>query len=170
MKEYIKQAINKIYKDKGDNSQVIECQKSIELPHALVRFIDEKRLFLAKRDEVLACTWSIQYDHFKQDGFRIFYKTQLSISKICPVFYIQHNFKVYTPDKNTINNELSGFEAWPLTKEQYLVEEKIKKELIEQGYEQIEYKEMIEVVMPFQMTVENLLFKDLFDLCDGDEQ
>ena len=122
--------------------------------------------------------WYIHFEDYKNNELEISYKTMLKVSKVAPLFYIQHEFSVKNKDKNGIFPDLKGIDNATCIKQQFDLNEKITAILNKEGYMPLEYHDMIEAVPGFKMpedlvynfgpnvTAEHLLFTDLFGICE----
>ena len=88
---------------------------------------------------------------------------------------IRHEFVIPSKDPDTLELELKGWSGEAHNFQQFYLAEEIVKELVDKGYKQIHYGEMIEAMEGFKMpegqtnlgrnvTVEHLLFMDIFNL------
>lgn len=122
-------------------------------------------------------TWYIEFTPFNKGEFKAVYKTILSISKIAPLFYVQHEFEIENIDMDRMTPVLDGFGAEPYNKSQAELYNSLFKFLYDNGYEELSYSEMNEVVLNVsmpegvnvfgpQMTVENCLFRDILGICE----
>jgi hypothetical protein len=126
--------------------------------------------------EGFAQIWSIDYHEFHMGEKNIVhYGTDVYISQIYPAYYLFHNFWMNQNNKNAWPKNLSGKsdEAWTFDQEK--IENIIFKFFQEKGLLRLFSEDMNEVVpdvlMPEnikiygkQMTVENCLFRDIYQL------
>jgi hypothetical protein len=125
--------------------------------------------------------WLIDYGEFSENSFNASFLTRLKISKLAPLFYVQHEFSVLNRVNSRIEPTLDGYSGMPYTMDQYNFQEKISKILEEKNYIKLTYSEMCEVITELsfsenvtifgpQVTVEYALFHDLLDLCPEDTE
>lgn len=180
MLDIINNAIDKFYKEK-DHALLKElCTKQILLFKELIKYVNKHRFKI----EETSCfqmfpsvEWTIHLNDYKNDELEISYKTVLKVSKIIPLYYAQHEFSIKNIDENGLVPYLTGINNITCTKEQFYLNEKIKAVLKKKGYISLDYRDMIEAVPGFKMpenliqkygpnvTVEHLLFMDIFDIC-----
>lgn len=181
MTEEIKRIVEKTYIEKDYGHFISRC-------HGKIGFIDE--LLAAARTKFgKADVWVLPDDpcvefHFDMSGFakndfKIRYTSVLSISKIVDVYYLQHEFEVDNPDPDSMEPFPCGFGDVPYCKLQYALEEAVCGFLSEKGFKRLSYAEREEVIpeveMPHneifgtQMTVEYAVFKDMWGLCETEE-
>ena len=171
-------AIDRIYKKADHEFFRNSCKKQIELFKGLKDYIELQGLVLMDMydNECPSKTWYIRFRDYIKGEFKVSYKTMLQVSKIAPLFYVQHEFSVENKDENSMTPELDGFDGQPYTKGQLELYNKICAILGEKRYRELTYSETTEVVeglnMPenvtvfgSQVTVESLLFRDVFDIC-----
>lgn len=181
MTEEIKRIVEKTYIEKDYGHFISRC-------HGKIGFIDE--LLAAARTKFgKADVWELPDDpcaeiHFDVSGFakndfKIRYTSVLSISKIVDMYYLQHEFEVDNPDPDCMEPFPCGFGDTPYCKLQYSLEEAVCGFLSEKGFKRLSYAEREEVIpeveMPHneifgtQMTVEYAVFKDMWGLCETEE-
>lgn len=119
--------------------------------------------------------WYFTFDHYENGEFKASYRTLLQISKIVPIFYVQHEFEVENYDSNKMCPVLDGFGTEPYIKNQAILHEIIKEYLESAGYFEIDYSQINEVIINVEnnsfniikgekYTVEDLMFNDMLDL------
>jgi hypothetical protein len=180
MLDIITKAINKFYKEKDYTSFKELCMKQLPLFEKLKKYIDKCGF---RSEATFDCTvypskrWDIHFDDYKNGELEITYKTILKVSKVAPLYYVQHEFSIKNKDANGLDPYLEGFDNGTCIKQQFDLNEEIDAILNKKGYTRLEYRNMIEAVPGFKMpkthveklghnvTVEHLLFMDLFDIC-----
>lgn len=116
-----------------------------------------------------------KFDKYKDGQFKVSYRTVLQISKIVPIFYIQHEFEVENNDSNKMCPVLDGFGAEPYIKNQANSYEIIKEYWEKKGYMEIDYSQLNEIVINVKgdsaniingekYSVEDLMFNDMLDI------
>lgn len=181
MKDTIKNTIDKIYFKKEKEFFINNCIKKIELPEEfnLLLSNNEINVITGREEAFPSKKYYIEFEPFVKGEFRIKYQTIIQISKIIPIFYIQHEFDVDNKDENSMGSSLSGFDGQPYTKHQYDFQERLLKILNEAGFTELSYSEINEVVCGLnfpegvnifgsQVTVEQALFNDVFGYCSED--
>jgi hypothetical protein len=124
-----------------------------------------------------ALRWWIYYNKVEKGDFKVTYRTVLLISKIAPLFYIQHEFEVENKDDEAMAPVLDGFDTQPYSKNQAQLEDKIVNLLKNSGYVKLTYTEMNEIipylcfpkdvdVFGLQVSVEDLLFNDIMNILE----
>lgn len=181
MKDIVRDIINMIYFNKDKNFFVINCTKKLELPEEFSLLLNDNEIKVIEGMEEAfpAKKFYVEYEPFAKRDFRVEYKTIIQISKIIPIFYIQHEFEVDNKDENSMGSSLTGFDGQPYTKKQYDFQEKILEILNKAGFTELSYSEINEVVCGLefpeevnlfgpQVTVEHVLFNDVFGFCSKD--
>jgi len=180
MLDNINNAINKFYKGKDPTLFKEICTKQIPLFKELRKFMNKQGFKFEealKNQSSSSIQWIIHFDDYKNGELEITYKTILKISKLIPLFYVQHEFSIKNVDENGLVPYLAGIDNSTCLKQQVALEEKIKAILKKKGYIRLEYPDMNEAVSGFKIpenliekfgpnvTVEHLLFMDLFNIC-----
>ena len=171
--------ITRIYKNKDYDYFIQKCRITPEfygdIPR-LAKHFCKRTEFYTQGDEPSA-EFRFLYDGFSSNDFNVEYNTVLQISKPADLFYIQHEFCIENIDPNRMSPVLDGFDGQAYTRSQYELEEVIGDFLTKHGLRQIYYGELQEVFTELeipggidlfgsQMTVENALFRDLYEICN----
>lgn len=177
MLNVVEGSINRIYRKKDYKFFVTKCNEELELPKELDNYIKEQgyKLIGIFDNQSPSRRWYCYFSDFVKGEFKVSYKTMFEISKIAPLFHIQHEFEVENKDNDKINPVLDGFDSQPYTKEQAELNDEIISVLSKYGYKELSFSEMNEVVVDIKMpedvsafgpqvTVEHLLFNDVLDL------
>ena len=176
----IKKTIEQIYINKDYHYFVLQSQKKLSFIEQLLENTQSICSNVILSDDSNAPSAELYFDigKFENGEFNVKYSSVLSISKICDVFYLQHEFAVENIDPNRMTPVLDGFGDEAYSKQQYELDNRIVSFLTEKQYKRLSYSDMLEVVstveMPqnsifgTQMTVENALFKDLWNICLSD--
>ena len=173
----LKSVIEKIYFD-GEKSFFINgCKKSFDFVDELVENFEEQcsKIQLSDDNCLPAKEMYFFFEDFTKGEFKVSYSSVLCISKICKVFYLQHEFAVDNLDVDRMDLVLDGFGDQAYTKKQFSFDENVVSFLQKKGYTRLKYAELEEVI-PFvempadlifetQMTVENAIFRDTWELC-----
>lgn len=116
------------------------------------------------------------YDLFREGELEIEYFTLLKISKVANLYSFEHEFCINNPDPNRMTPVLDGFGDQAYTQTQKELEDLVSKILQDIGFNKILLSELDEVVCEIelpdknifgsQLTVENALFRDLFNICE----
>lgn len=178
MKEIVRQDIERIYLKKDYDYFKFKCLEPLGVPDDFYELLSGGENY----DEVSggpiapSLMWYVYFKDVVKGEFKVAYTTMLEISKVAPVFHIQHQFMVDNEDPNRISPDLDGFSGEAYSKSQFEFHEKVSKYLINQGYFELTYAEMNEVVCGLEMpkgikifgpqiTVETALFRDVFEIC-----
>jgi len=177
MLNVVEDTIKRIYRKKDYKFFVTKCNEELVLPKELDNYIKEQgyKLIGIFDNQSPSRRWYCYFSDFVKGEFKVSYKTMFEISKIAPLFYIQHEFEVENKDNNKINPVLDGFDSRPYTREQAELNDEIISVLSKYGYKELSFSEMNEVVVDIKMpedvsvfgpqvTVEHLLFNDVLDL------
>lgn len=90
---------------------------------------------------------------------------------------MQHEFSFQNPDPDGMDSYLDSFRDEAYSKKQFNLDELITNYLKDKGYIRLSYNDMEEVCFGIekfknkkdgQMTVNNALFMDLWDICNTD--
>jgi hypothetical protein len=181
MLEFVSQAIDRFYRKSDHNSFKACCEKQLQLFDELRSYIElhELRLIEGGDKNFVSRDWYIHFEDYKQGEFEISYTTIIKVSKVAPLFYVLHKFAIENKDEDKMTPILRNADNQPYTKKQYALHDKISAVLAQKGYTELSYADMEETVEGFKMpegvtifghnvTVELLLFEDLYDIC-GDE-
>ncbi|MGL5255867.1 MAG: hypothetical protein ACRC76_02425 [Proteocatella sp.] len=178
MKEKVAEAISKVYFKKEYDFFKILCNEKLYMLDKFCEVLKKSIRYIEVDPHTKnpAREWYVYFKIVKEGDFSIKYNTVIKVSKIVPVFYIQHEFEVENRDKNRIGPFLEGYSGEAYCRSQFELHENVRKFLNTKGFEELSYAEMKEVIcglnMPKgttifgkQMTVETALFRDVFDLC-----
>lgn len=166
MNKLVKDALKRIYIDKDYEYFKNKCNTKIQLSKELLKKIEkyvkcvEEGYWKGKPSQ----RWYFEYEKYKSDKFEITYRSILRISKIIPVFYIQHEFEVENYDPDKIFPALDGFGLQPYTKTQYNLDEVVKEHLKKEGYTEIGYIDLEEVILSKQNNNVNILDEEKYSL------
>lgn len=177
MLDGVAQAIDRFYKQKDYNAFKAACLKKIQFPRDLKEYINLNGLLLDASNDMNhpSKTWYIKFKDYSKGLFNISYQTIIGISKIAPFFYLQHEFKADNKDGRRCDSDLDGFGDEPYCKGQSDLGNQITSILMKKGYTRLYLQDRNEVIAEFnmpqgvtifgpQITVEHLLFLDLFDI------
>lgn len=117
-----------------------------------------------------------EFKKYRKDEFEVAYRSTLLISRLVPIFYLQHEFQVENKDTDRMTPVLDGFGIQPYTGKQQELDDLIKNVFFARGYTTLSDRELHEAVPELafiqpvsffgsQVTVEHILFFDLLDLC-----
>lgn len=177
MNEKLQYYINKIYRNKEWNYFREKCAESpIYLRKVMDRIstLDKKAILYNRKDEP-AIEIYVDFQEYSEGNFHVEYKSVLKISKVANIFNFQHEYSIVNIDPNRMSPVLEGFSDEAYIFEQNRFDEAITKLLLAEGLEKLSLADMEEVIgdiqMPqetifgSQMTIENCLFRDLFEIC-----
>lgn len=173
----IKRLIETIYV-KGEKNVFIDgCNKRLEFVDELVENFKNQcsKIQLSNDNCLPAKDLYFFFNDFIKGEFKVSYSSVLCINKICKVFYLQHEFSVDNLDTDRMDLVLDGFGEQAYTKKQFSFEESVVSFMQTKGYSRLYCSELEEIIpeieMPAdsifgtQMTVENAIFKDTWELC-----
>lgn len=177
MNKLIKDTLKRIYIDKDYEYFKNKCNNEIQLSKELLKKIEK---FIENIDEenmegFPSQRWYFEYKKYKSDNLEITYRSILVISKIIPVFYLQHEFEVENHDPDKIFPALDGFDMRPYTKTQSNLGEVVKEYLHKEGYSELMYPDLDELVLSKKnndidildgdkYSLEGLMFVGTFDM------
>ena len=169
--------IERIYIKEDHSFFIAQCQRKLDFIDALLENLRDrlKNIRLCDNPGDPSAEVIFDLDHFFQSEFKVQYTSILLVSKIHDIFYLQHGFAVDNLDINRMCSVLDGFGDQAYSKQQYDLEKIVTDYLYNLNYKKMKYAEMVEVIpmvdMPTncifgsQMTVENALFKDVWNIC-----
>ena len=183
MNNLVEQTIKRIYKNRDQEFYLMRCSHKLILPDNFYLLLRNSNLSIIDFNQeriTPAKSWFIEFEQFNHGEFNASFTTKLLISKLAPLFYIQHEFEVENRIKKRIEPILDGYSGMPYIIAQYNFHEQISEVLRQGGYTELTYAEMYEVVCGLsfpeevtifgpQVTVEYALFHDLLDLCSKSE-
>lgn len=180
MLEIVDQAIKQFYVKKDYHAFKELSAKPLHLPAMLKEYIRSQGLKLIESEDAIypSCVWKICFDTDKNGEFEVTHTTTLQLSKVAPLFFIRNDFVIPSRDPDTLEAELKGWDGQACTIKQYDLLEEIRNILQAQGYHEVFYPDMIEVVPGFEIpqgkeelgrnvTVEHLIFMDIFNILQG---
>lgn len=178
MTDIVAWAIDQFYKKKDYKPFKNACHRDIDLPQELTQFIKLNQWVLESSYDrtIPSQEWLIRCGRYQKKEFEVSYKTTLLISKVVPLFYIQHEFELKNVDENRLFPYLKGDSGIAYSMDQFDIQEKIRSLLTQKRYQELLYRDMHEVVEEFKMpedvtalgtqvTVELLLFRDILGIC-----
>lgn len=181
MKEKVREVIMKVYLEKEYDFYKKRCGEELRMSDKFCEFLKTSFHYMEMSAQIPnpAREWYVHFESVKKGEFSIKYNTVIKISKIVQVFNVQHEFEVENRDVNRIEPFLDGYSGEAYCKNQFKLHEKVRECLFADGFEELTYAEMHEVIggldMPNgitifgnQMTVDAAIFKDVFDLCSID--
>lgn len=173
----IKNIIEKVYIMKDYNFFISKCHRKINFIDELLGNLQDKCKNVTLSDDLSFPSVEIYFElnDFSKGEFKVQYSSVLLISKIADVFNIRHEFAVDNLDTNRMDCVLDGFGEQAYSILQFDLDNIITEYMQKQNYRKLKYAEMVEVIseieMPeaciygSQMTVENAIFNDLWNIC-----
>ena len=156
------------------------AEKSREIPSYLERLVVAMSSLCkeiktcALKNEPSMEIWFL-FEGFTEQNFSVRYKTLLKVSKVANLFVIQHEFCVENIDPNRMTPVLDGFGEEPYTEKQYRLEKAVADFLESRHLQKLPLSELEDVIPELdipnesifgkQMTLENALFRDLYEIC-----
>lgn len=97
MNEPVRTAIEKYYEMKDVSNYLLSCKEMFVIPEELTRYIESINGDLT--DVNYGEVWPsakilIDYSKYQNGEFEVSYSSTLMMSKIAPVYYLQHEFQV----------------------------------------------------------------------------
>lgn len=180
LNELIREVITRVYLDQDYEYFKQKCKENMSLPEEFHQILqNEPKVIRVNCGSVSpAEEWYVHFGKVNKGEFIVAYKTGFKLSKIVPVFYVQHEFEVVNKDEERIGPVLDGFSNEAYCKRQYEFQEKLVQCLVDCGYTELSYAEMNEVICEVQMpkgrgifgpqvTVETAIFRDVYELGDA---
>ena len=179
MQDTVAQAIDRFYTKKDYGTFSSYCAKPLNLPEELQQYCEIQGLKVSASNDnkyYPSRRWHIYFAGYKKGEFEITYRTIFKISKVAPLFYIQHEFEVRNKGNNIMSPDLDGFSDQPYTKDQATLHNEISTAMSKRGYlelKEIDIDEAIEgckmpdgvTIFGHTVTVELLLFVDVLNIC-----
>jgi hypothetical protein len=122
--------------------------------------------------------WRFRVARVHDGEFAATFHTVVQVSKLAPLYNVQHEFEVVNRDDQKMGVPLAGSSGRAYTRAQFRLAERLASMLQPLAYQELQYADMIEVVpelsMPAnvhlfgsQVTVGYALFNDLLQLCES---
>jgi hypothetical protein len=182
LKNIVRDVINRVYIKKDHDYFKHKANSVLELPEKLYQISKNNTKVVGGKDGSgeVSVDWYIHFPKVIKGEFSALFTTVLKISKIIPIFYIQHEFAVENRDEKKIEPKLEGFSGQPYSIAQFDMHNSLVECLGNLDYVELSYSEMNEVISGIsipqetrifgeQMTVETALFRDVYDLCSAEE-
>jgi hypothetical protein len=181
MLDVVARAINLFYIEKKYDAFKEACMKPLPLFEELKKYMELHGLNFVEKGEYKdypSKYWFVYFEDYKKNELEISYETMLYVSKVTPLFYIQHHFSVKNKDKNGFFSDLKGIDNATCIKQQFDLNNEMIAVLCKNGYQKLELAELNEAVPGFKMpeelvynfgpniTVDHLLFMDLLNISD----
>lgn len=179
MKPIILETINRFYKKENLAEYLARCEQKWIIPVQMEQYTNKNDIHVSNADS--DDIWPsvelfFEYPVFEKGEFSVQYSSTLMISKLAPIYYVQHEFEVDNVDPNYMSPTLDGFDVQPYCNIQYFLELEINSWMTQLGYEKLDYAEISEVICNLrfkdekplfgeQVTVEYALFFDLLEVC-----
>ena len=181
MNELVQKTINKVYVEQDYNYFRLQCKQDIQLVDEFYNLLSSAPRYVEMRPSKIdpSREWYVYFDKVAKENFVVKYNTVIKMSKIAQIYYVQHEFEVDNQDDDRIGPVLDGYSGEAYCRQQFDFHEKIRECLISNGFTELSYAEMNEVVcvlsMPkdrrilgHQITVETALFRDVFEICPNE--
>ncbi|MCY7787457.1 hypothetical protein [Bacillus inaquosorum] len=172
--------INKLYNEANlsqDNYPSL-CKQPIILPKKIKSFVKTMKIQfenISMGEIWPSAAFQFEFPKYEKNEFHVNYTSKLIISKLAPVYYLQHQFTIENVDPERATPVLDGFSTQSYSMLQQKLDTKLNQILKEMGYNPLTYQEMNEVICDLdikteplfgpQITVELALFHDLLELC-----
>jgi hypothetical protein len=184
MKDLVRENLERIYKNKDLEFYKSQCSKPIALPESFFVLLDQPELYTSKdalKTKIWpAKKWLVKFPKFNISEFESSFDTEILISKVAPLFYVEHAFQVKNKAPRKIEPSLTGSCSEGCIIPQYDFHSELSKILSDYGYLELDYADINEVIPELyfpegvtifgpQVTVEYALFHDLLDLCPDDD-
>jgi len=177
LNKLIREVINQIYLKEDYEYFREKCFREINLPEKFYHLLKKssKVIRVNLGNSYPSVEWQVHFGKVTKGEFSVSYRTGVKVSKIVPVFYIQHDFEVLNIDEERMGPVLDGFSNEAYCKRQYEVHEEIKQCLVDNGYLELSFADMSEVICDMkipddrrifgsQLTVETAIFRDIYEL------
>ncbi|MBC2003281.1 hypothetical protein HCA78_05825 [Listeria booriae] len=182
MEKFITEAIDRIYIKKEYDFFRERCKSKLTFLDEFISLIESQNVSFTIQDldSEPAVRLYIKYPKFEKGELKIIYKTIIDISKIVPIYYVQHEFEVDNIDEMRMSPVLDGFDGQPYTIGQADLYDRTVEFMNNNGYVEVSYTEM-NIVIPYiempkdvsifgpQFTVEICLFNDILNICEVPE-
>lgn len=181
MQNEIKRAIEDIYINGNTELFISKCRETVDFLDELLEKIkirsENVEKFVSPNEPSSEIRIIVNKSTFSEG--EVEYVSLLQINKIVKYFYLQDEFSIANPDPDRMDLYLDGFRNEPYSKKQFDVDEMIYNYLTEKGYSRLYIDDMDEIypgIKKFkdkeetnQMTVNNALFMDMWNLCNDDQ-
>ncbi|MFB9275603.1 hypothetical protein ACFQMJ_22235 [Cohnella cellulosilytica] len=182
MREVVVQTVKRYYEIGDKSSYVKNCESIWEMPTKILDFckirgVEVQQLLQNKNQVWPSAKWLFTVPHSQwTNEIEVIFSSNFMVSKLAPVYYIQHEFSLPNLERESLSPVLDGYGTQAYTFIQQDLEDMISAQLGNMGYEKISYAELHEVVCALefpkgvsvfgpQVSVEYALFHDLLDHC-----
>jgi hypothetical protein len=179
MNHLAKEAIERIYANGDRQFYRTRSLEKISLPQEVHECVKNWRLTMVEFYTAKTCwpskKWNFCFPKVQKGEFKAEFNTILLVSKLAPLFHVQHEFTVDNQSEERIR-PLDGFFEQSFIQPQFQLGETLTKAFNGSGYARLTYAEMNEVVCDLsfppgvtifgpQVTVQYALFHDLLGIC-----
>lgn len=175
----IKKYIEEIYLNENRELFISKCKREMDFLNDFLEIVRTKvqnvNVYTNYDEPVIEVHFYV--NNFLFNGGEVKYNSILIINKIVDYFYLQHEFSIDNLDPDGMDTSFDGFRDEAYNKKQFDLDKTIVKYLKDKGYDRLDYADMEEVfpgIKKFkdrddinQMTVNNALFMDIWDLCNS---
>ncbi|MEI5907556.1 hypothetical protein WAK64_10855 [Bacillus spongiae] len=121
MNTAIQKAIEKYYMEKEASDYLTKCKRKTLLPEEVNAFVTENNITIEVYNN--KGVWPsteifFEFEGYTKREFSVTYTSKLLVSKVAPLFYLQHEFIIDNKDINRIVPMLDGDSAQAYTKKQ----------------------------------------------------
>ncbi|MBC2264569.1 hypothetical protein HCB37_08500 [Listeria booriae] len=182
MDEIVLETIERVYKNKDYAFFKKKSEEDLVILDDLVKLIEHETVEVSAQEVEIGPSERIYIDYpkFKRGEMAVSYSTFIDISKIIPVYYVQHEFAVENIDENRMGPVLDGFDGQPYIINQMNLYDKVSCFFDKNGYKELSYAEMNIVIPDIKMpqdvwlfgpqfTVRTCLFNDILNICEIDD-
>lgn len=173
----IKSVIEKTYVLKDYEFFISRCKRKIDFMDELLENLYKNckgvEISVSSNDPCIEIY--LEVNDFTNNDFKVKYTSTLTINKIIDMFNLQHEFVVDNLYPNRMDAVLDGFSDEAYCMLQYKLDDIVFQYLQLKNYKRLYYADMEEVIpeiqMPedfifgSQMTVENAIFRDTWNIC-----
>jgi hypothetical protein len=176
----LRDAIERIY-IRGDYAFFqSKCTASLTLPEELIKCLQGAGSsvveFYKSKASWPSKKWVFHFPRVIKGEFEAEFSSELTISKILPLYFIQHEFSVKNQDEDKIAPILHGYFEQPYSRAQFELDDRLNCIFSQAGYMRLTEAMMSEVICESsfpkgvtifgpQMTVEQALFNDVLGIC-----
>lgn len=182
MRDIVRKAITTYHLKRSDELYLNKCRRPLTF-EVEIDTIARRMGKLSRLNQAIwpSSSWAVRFPEVIQAAFRFEPVTLLQISRLAPLFYLQHQFELVIDDPALIRPSLHGFQHEPYTTAQRDYQQALIALLTREEYIQLDYVEMQEVVCELsfppdnilfgpQVTVGYALFNDLPGLCPDEDE
>ncbi|MBC1286192.1 hypothetical protein HB818_10545 [Listeria booriae] len=173
----VSEVLEKYYKEKNNDLFLKEAFEPLNLPTEITQFCVAKSIKIKPMQfgTYPSEQWYFKIDGYKNNDFEVSYISILTVSKLAPIYRLEHNFEVVNKDPKKISPTLDGSAEEGHSFLQADLDRFLKKRFEKDGHsrmfeseatrkiEGVNFSEDVILFGP-DVTQEDILFRDVLDI------